>query len=493
MINHAFKEQLATLNNFTTVSGLKNDSMDLHIFKCDSLWCHTKTNNLKVSDAHSEQLTLDLLLLNQDYKKSEDFGNELNQTMSMTLDSDPIYSINRDCLSLYLSIFTTDLSWNTVSSSWFPGTSQFSKFYPGHSGNKAKKRSSCDYQEFLQNGKSSYKFDKNEIINLATDYQTCKILQSYLDKLNRHEIDVIYKIIEKDIIGLILNSYGNYFIQKLIISVSLENRVNLLKTIAGQFNSIATDIHGTRVIQSLVDCVETIQEQEQIIKLIDNDLIQFCHDPNSNHIIQKILAKFDPEALIGIYQIMLQNCISISKDKFGCCIIQRCIDYGTSNQVATLIGHIVKNAESLSFDAYGNYVIQYIIKMEQNIYSCKYTFDILNNLKGKLTTISNHKFSSNIIELLLKNPNVADVIIKEFLSYGAKGNTFNSINVLLNDKYGNYVLQTALASSRQNNILLYNQLVNKILPLLTDEVKDTPHGKKISKKIKMNNNLRLRK
>lgn len=50
---------------------------------------------------------------------------------------------------------------------------------------------------------------------------------------------------------------------------------------------------------------------------------------------------------------MIDNCISIAKDKVGCCVLQQCIDYCYGETRGRLIAAIIGEALSLAQDRYG--------------------------------------------------------------------------------------------------------------------------------------------
>jgi len=41
----------------------------------------------------------------------------------------------------------------------------------------------------------------------------------------------------------------------------------------------------------------------------------------------------------------------------GCCVLQRCIDYGNSNQKKILLNAVMKNLMALIVDQFGNFVV----------------------------------------------------------------------------------------------------------------------------------------
>jgi len=92
-----------------------------------------------------------------------------------------------------------------------------------------------------------------------------------------------------------------------------------------------------------------------------------------------------------------------------------------------------------------------------------------------ITHLSTQKFSSNVIEKCLRvaQPETRNAMIRQLLVDNGLGN-------LLQDPFGNYVVQTALSAATE--IGLYNKLVEAIRPHL-NQLRNTPYGKRIQSKI----------
>lgn len=128
-------------------------------------------------------------------------------------------------------------------------------------------------------------------------------------------------------------------------------------------------------------------------------------------------------------------------------------------------------ARATTQDAFGNYVVQYVLELGQT----EPSRGVMNNLAGHYAELSMQKFSSNVVEKCLKLGGLdpeRHVIIREVLSSPL-------LPRLLQDSYGNYVVQSALAVSSG---ALHQELVDAIKPFLPS-LRGTPHGKRILQKI----------
>lgn len=115
-------------------------------------------------------------------------------------------------------------------------------------------------------------------------------------------------------------------------------------------------------------------------------------DINGNHIIIKFIQIVQNNQMI--YNIILNNILEISTNKHGCCILQKGIDFATPQQRKAIISKLIESSYLLMCDAFGNYVMQYVICLDDFEVNNK----IANSFIQNIAYLSKQKFSSNVIE-----------------------------------------------------------------------------------------------
>eukprot|EP01047_Picozoa_sp_COSAG01_P018803 COSAG01_NODE_1027_length_12036_cov_4.718857_4_plen_217_part_00 len=171
---------------------------------------------------------------------------------------------------------------------------------------------------------------------------------------------------------------------------------------------------------------------------------------------------------------------------------------------------IASKALHLVQDAYGNYVVQYVLDMRLDGISEQ----IMHLMRGNYVKLSLQKFSSNVIEkvrcrlllLVAHPPSVtlraaqcvqmasADTLIAVLNEFEAPG----QVESLLRDQYGNYVVQRLLAClTREQTQMLIPRMMAVLLEIRTSEqrvvlailrsnrcsIGAAPHGRKICTKL----------
>ncbi|KAI0462279.1 hypothetical protein LJB42_004367 [Komagataella kurtzmanii] len=321
---------------------------------------------------------------------------------------------------------------------------------------------------------------QGEIYSLCKDQHGCRFLQKQLDIGGKNAATMIFNETYLSVIELMSDPFGNYLIQKLLDKVSVDQRITLVRNASPKFVRIALDPHGTRALQKLVECIDTEEESEIIIDALSSHVVSLSRDLNGNHVVQKCLQKLSSKDCQFIFDAACDHCVEIATHRHGCCVLQRCLDHGSKEQCYALSLEVSRNCIPLSFDPFGNYVVQYVLsqnEMIKNINDSKPVANIVAAIKDSIITLSLHKFGSNVIEKCLKIPRVSKLVIDQLLETHA-----TKISELLNDPYGNYVLQTALDVSTPEEFERLSELLKPLLPT----VRNTPHGKRIMARIQVN-------
>lgn len=294
---------------------------------------------------------------------------------------------------------------------------------------------------------------KPEILKLAKDQYGCRFLQKKIDEnlISNYQVratnfEVIFDQIYPYMCELIVDPFGNYLVQKMTPYCS-EGNLNLILEIL-QYNlcQISVNQHGTRALQKIIDNLNSTSQLNLLIKGLKPYIIDLIRDLNGNHVIQKILNKYDPPECQFIYDSIIEDLYTVATHKHGCCVLQKCLNHVTPQQLDQFSKAILKfdNFRMLINDQFGNYVLQYLI----SINSVDVNYGMFQNfLQSGLTNLCNSKFSSNVVEKFMKNcfnnetVDVAFANLKFELIYNI---LTGDLNVLVNDPYGNYVIQTML-------------------------------------------------
>ena len=308
------------------------------------------------------------------------------------------------------------------------------------------------------------------IYDLCKDQHGCRYLQKQLENRVPEQVHMIWLETNQHVIELMTDPFGNYLCQKLLEYCNDEERTVLIQNAAADMVRIALNQHGTRALQKMIEFVSTPEQVSLIIEALRYRVVELIQDLNGNHVIQKCLNKLSAPDAQFIFDAVGNNCVDVGTHRHGCCVLQRCIDHASGDQKIWLIAKITEHAVTLVQDPFGNYVVQYIIDLNES----SFTEPVVHMFQGRIGQLSRHKFSSNVIEKCLRcaqDPS-KDMIVEELLAPG-------EMDRLLRDSFANYVIQTALdyATHYQKT-----RLVETIRPILPN-IRSTPYGRRIQAKI----------
>lgn len=140
----------------------------------------------------------------------------------------------------------------------------------------------------------------------------------------------------------------------------------------------------------------------------------------------------------------------------GCCVIKKCMEFGSGKEFLSMSFNCF---DSLCLDQYGNYVIQQLLEfIKDEIVTLEYV--IKEKIISKFILLSCHKYGSNVIEKVLDQLILTgSKVMFKFIDIILSGN--NLLN-LLNDKYGNYVVQTCLEYQGEGQLKIAKE-ISKII------------------------------
>jgi hypothetical protein len=312
-----------------------------------------------------------------------------------------------------------------------------------------------------------------EIYALCKDQHGCRYLQKKLEDRNPDEVHMIWLETNQHVIELMTDPFGNYLCQKLLEYCNDEERTVLIENASHELVRIALNQHGTRALQKMIEFINTETQISIIIRALQNRVVELIQDLNGNHVIQKCLNRLTAQQSQFIFDAVGRHCIDVGTHRHGCCVLQRCIDHASGEQKAWLIRQISNNAYVLVQDPFGNYVVQYILDLNEPIF----TEPLVAMFQGRVGQLSKQKFSSNVIEKCLRcaqEPS-KDMLIEEMLQPA-------ELDRLLRDSFANYVIQTALDYA---NPAMKTRLIEAIRPHLP-AIRTTPYGRRIQAKIQGN-------
>ncbi|XXG42641.1 hypothetical protein AAC387_Pa01g2868 [Persea americana] len=304
---------------------------------------------------------------------------------------------------------------------------------------------------------------------MAKDQHGCRFLQRKFTEGSSEDVQKIFVEIIGHIVELMIDPFGNYLVQKLLEVCDEDQRMQILQVVtrkSGDLIRISCDMHGTRAVQKVIETLKTPEQISMVVSSLKPGIVMMIKDMNGNHVAQRCLSYLLPEYSEFLFEAATAHCVDLATDRHGCCVLQKCLQHSGGEQKHRLMSEITSNALLLSQDPFGNYVVQYII--DQGIPWA--TDNVLDQLEGNYGYLSMQKYSSNVVEKCLKfsGDEQRARIIRELIDNSQLGQ-------ILQDPYGNYVVQSALAESKGAIHAAFVEAIRPHVPAL----RSSPYGKKV--------------
>jgi len=262
------------------------------------------------------------------------------------------------------------------------------------------------------------------------------VLQKCLKRTSQDILSLILIELETRIHELMIDSYANYFCQKFFAMLSDKDKMIFLNNIKENVLFVSNNKIGTYPLQIIIEQLRKPEEIMLIINSVKEVCMDMFYDSQGCHVIEKMIICFDENLLDCLYELILNNFMSLANNVNGLCLTKKIIVHAKNETTIMRIQQkLVENCISLVQNTYGNYSIQTVF----DSWDYQLVIPIMKQFFGKMSNLSMQKFSSNVVEKCLEKG--GDVILSRFVEEIYYN---NKIAELMKNSYGNYVVQKAL-------------------------------------------------
>mmetsp|Transcript_124105 Transcript_124105/g.356418 ORF Transcript_124105/g.356418 Transcript_124105/m.356418 type:complete len:1162 (+) Transcript_124105:89-3574(+) len=310
----------------------------------------------------------------------------------------------------------------------------------------------------------------SNVYSIAKDQSGCRMLQHKLDEGNPEITNAIFNEVLANCTELFMDPFGNYLCQRLLDVCTPVQLQKIIEGVCGNVVRISLNMHGARAVQKLIDVVGNTPHIPRFVAALEGAVVTLANDANGNHVVQRCLEAWPPEAHGFIFRAVAAEVVAVSSHRQGCRIVQRCIDLAANADRLLIVGAVCRNALQLVQDPFGNYVVQYVLNLREP----QVNSEVLSSLLGRLSVLSRQKFSAYVVEkcLQLCTPQERSFMIRELADP-------KHIGELLRDVYGNYVVQSALSLTPEPQLNFFLGAVKPVLPSL----RSSGQGRRIAQKL----------
>ena len=233
-----------------------------------------------------------------------------------------------------------------------------------------------------------------------------------------------------------------------------KNRQWTVPQIEGNIVEFCQDQNGSRFIQQRLELGDFL-EQEIVVREVLPSIRRLRNDVFGNYVVQKLLDFGSPQVRASIRDTLEGEMLQLSLQMYGCRVVQKALEALDFEDLSRLLSEFHHNVLSCIHDQNGNHVIQKCIEVmntraraaesagddEKAKHSRELIDFIISDVLVNATTLSCHPFGCRVLQRIL-----------EHSDSNRKNNLLDEVQKshkrLLDDQYGNYVIQHVLEYGR---------------------------------------------
>ena len=295
---------------------------------------------------------------------------------------------------------------------------------------------------------------RGNVMRLVKSHAGSRFVQQKLDARDPGFFQLFYEEMADHVPELMVDNFSHFAIEKLIAACNDEQCLVLLQRLAPAIGVVACQKHGSFSVQALVDTLHTPAQVYTLVESMKADIMRILTHASGHFVVLRMLQRFPYQSTKFIDDAIINNVGVVATDHHGLRVFKAVLCVRRPSELTRLFKQVARMTMKLVENQYGNYSLQAVL----DVAPPGVRTNIKVKMEGKYMRLSKQKFSSNVVEKCLKQSSShwRTIIIRELTAQPA-------VAELLRDRYGNYVLQTALSVANAQQV---GEIVRAITPYL---------------------------
>jgi len=295
---------------------------------------------------------------------------------------------------------------------------------------------------------------RGNVMRLVKSHAGSRFVQQKLDARDPGFFALFYEEMADHVPELMVDNFSHFAIEKLIAACNDEQCLLLLQHLAPAIGVVACQKHGSFSVQALVDTLHTPAQVYTLVESMKPDIMRILTHASGHFVVLRMLQRFPYQSTKFIDDAITNNVGVVATDHHGLRVFKAVLCVRRPSELTRLFKQVARMTMKLVENQYGNYSLQAVL----DVAPPGVRTNIKVKMEGKYMRLSKQKFSSNVVEKCLKQSSShwRTIIIRELTAQPA-------VAELLRDRYGNYVLQTALSVANAQQV---GEIVRAITPYL---------------------------
>ena len=295
---------------------------------------------------------------------------------------------------------------------------------------------------------------RGSVLRLVKSHAGSRFVQQKLDARDPHFFQLFYDEMGDSVPELMVDAFAHFAVEKLLQACDDEQCLALLQRLAPHVGVVACQKHGSFSVQALVDALHTPAQVYTLVEAMKPDVLRLVTHASGHFVVLRLLQRFPYQSTKFVDDAVTASIGLVATDHHGLRVFKALLAVRRPGELTRLFKQVARTTMKLVENQYGNYSLQAVL----DVAPPGVRTNIKVKMEGKYMRLSKQKFSSNVVEKCLKQSSShwRTIIIRELTAQPA-------VAELLRDRYGNYVLQTALSVA---NAVQVGEIVRAITPYL---------------------------
>ncbi|CAH9137581.1 unnamed protein product [Cuscuta epithymum] len=318
-----------------------------------------------------------------------------------------------------------------------------------------------DYNNIARNNNYEYECfstvlhgTKDVLIRKAKTHEGSLELQNLIKNGNpRERQEVLDGVIGNSIFEVMTDPHGHHLFRRILefcdssqldtIFLALISRKELLI-------KISLVQYGSSAVQRFIKRIKNTGLEQFVAIILSMRFVELMTSEHGRFVVQECFYTFDAKENEVLFNSAISYLKEVATTQYGCSSLNVCLGCITGAQRQLLLKSIAEKSDFLANDPYGNYVVQEVLMLRND----EITQKICDRLKRDYLRLSFKRSGSRVVEKCIQASEYGlDSVVETLL------NSEKSLALLARDRFGNYVIQTALQTAKASNIKHYESLV----------------------------------
>ena len=215
---------------------------------------------------------------------------------------------------------------------------------------------------------------KDSFLSISIDIYGTHSIQTLIEIKNTSiEEQILLSYITNNVfLELSYDINGTHVMQKMISTIKENNREKINTLLFDNISLLLNDANGVCVVKKFINGNTDLTYRHKLLKYMKVHCIEIIQSSYGNYVIQHILDEWGVVYAKDIIDVILDNIVSLSMQKFSSNVVEKFMDVIANEQQRDIKALMFRNlfikgdVSSLIKNKYGNYVLTKAIKLMNN-------------------------------------------------------------------------------------------------------------------------------